>query len=299
MAKAFVASNMGYAKTYYERFPQEPTGGGASVAVHPVRLIPATAAGLFAALRQHCQAGDGVLIVAHSSEHGLALRLVDKSPFGLNEENVNLIEGVLATPAARRPAAEAELAANAKLSAEATSSLLGDIRAVQALRLSAVHFRGCNLGQWEGTLKTFRQFFRCSLATGLKLRSGFAPMPAPTILTGGLQGTATSSKRQLKGSQEVRSVTEGPPGQRLRFRYTINPKQHTLSFTRVEAESARSALAFVQRNLPAPATMYTGGVIPVHCLLELGDLVFPCASRKPNPKYVPWIVESRPGTDIL
>ena len=299
MAKAFVASNMQYAKTYYEQFPQEPVGGGAFVTVRPVRLIPATAAGLFTALRQHCRAGDAVLIVAHSSEHGLALWLVDDSPFGLNEENVNLIESVLAAPAARRPAAEAELAANAKLSAEATSSLLADIRAVQALRLSAVHFRGCNLGEWEGTLKTFRQFFGCSRATGLKLRSGFALMPAPTILTGGLQGSATSSKRQLKGSQEARSVTDGPPGQRLRFRYTINSRQHTLSFARVEAESTRSAPAFIERNLPPPAAVYTGGVIPVHCLLELGELVFPYANRRPNPKYAASIVESRPSTDIF
>lgn len=299
MAKAFVASNMAYAKTYYEQFRQEPTGGGASVEVHPVRLIPATATGLFAALRQHCQAGDAVLIVAHSSEHGLALRLVEKSPFGLNEENVNLIESVLATPAARRPAAEVELATNAKLSAEATSSLLTDIAAVQALRLSAVHFRGCNLGQWEDTLKTFRQLFRCSLATGLKLRSGFAPMPAPTILTGGLQGTATSSKKAMKGQMVPSSATEGVPGQRIRYRYTINNATHSLSLSGVEGESKAAAAAFIGRNLPPPHKAYTGGTIPIHSLLELGKLLFPYANGRPNPQYESWIQESSPSKDII
>jgi hypothetical protein len=298
-AKAFVAANMAPAKPYYDSFPQEPIGTNASIAVDSATLVAATASALFSTLRRNCRRGDVVLIVAHSSEHGVALRLVAGSQFGLNVENTNRIMTALDRPQAARAAAVGELARDARLTGEAASALLADIAAVRALGLAAVHFRGCNLGAWEDTPRTFRQLFGCPLVTGLKLRSAYAPMPAPQILAGLPQTRTSSSRRPLRGQSAGRTVTEGVPGSRFRYRYTVDPTRHTLTFSNVVAESRQSVAQFILRNLPPPRGAQAEGSFSIHALISVGDLIFPYANGRPNGLYTTQIETSRPSTDIL
>lgn len=298
-AKAFVAANMAPAKPYYDIFPQEPISATGSIAVDSATLVAATASALFSTLRRDCRRGDVVLIVAHSSEHGVALRLVAGCPFGLNVDNTNRIMVALDRPQAARAAAIGELARDARLTGEAASALLADIAAVRALGLAAVHFRGCNLGAWEDTPRTFRQLFGCPLVTGLKLRSAYAPMPAPQILAGLPQTRTSSSRRPLRGQSAGRTVTEGAPGSRLRYRYTVDPTRHTLTFSNVVAESRQSVAQFILRNLPPPRRAQAEGSFPIHALISVGDLIFPYDNANPNSLYTHQIETSRPGTDIL
>lgn len=297
-ARAFVAANMAPAKPYYERFPQEPVGDRQSVAVDSVEQIAATASALFATLRRDCRRGDTVLIVAHSSEHGVALRLVAGSDFGLNVDNVNRIMRVLARPEATRAAAVAELARDARLSAEAASGLVADIAAVRALGLAAVHFRGCNLGAWEDTPRTFRGLFGCPLVTGLNLRSAYASM-SPGALTGTPQARARRFSLLLGGRSRARTIIEGDPGSRFGYRYTVNLERHSLSFANVVAESEQAGPLFIRRHLPAPRPAYTRGPIPIHALISVGDLIYPYANGVASGEYTSHIQTSRPGTDIL
>lgn len=297
-ARAFVAANMAAARPFYERFPQEPVGDRQSVAIDSVVQIAATASAFFAALRRDCRRGDVVLIVAHSSEHGVALRLVAGSDFGLNVDNVNRIMGVLTRPEATRAAATAELARDARLGLDAASALLADIGAVRALGLAAVHFRGCNLGAWEDTPRTFRGLFGCPLVTGLNLRSAYASM-SPGALTGTPQARARRFGLLLGGRSQARTIIEGEPGSRFGYRYTVNLERHSLSFASVVAESEQAGPLFIRRHLPAPRPAYTRGPIPIHALISVGDLIYPYANGVASSEYTSHIQASRPGTDIL
>lgn len=284
MAKAFVASNMAAARPYYERFPQEPVNAREFVAVDSVRLFNATAAALFAAVRQSCERGDVLVIVAHSSEHGVALRLVAGCPFGLNVDNVNRIMSVVRQPQAAREAAVGELAHDAGLDARDATSLVSDIAAVQALGLAAVHFRGCNLGAWEDTPPVFRSLFGCQLVTGLNIRSAYAGL-SPAILTGTPQARTARFNRLIRGPARTEVVVDGEPPDRFAYRCAINPSTHLLSFTDVVAESDQAVPAFIRRHLPAARPPYTRGRLPIHALLNLGDLIFPYANGMPSSEY--------------
>lgn len=298
MAKAFVATNMAAAQPYYQRFPQEPVGGEQSIAISAVHTFPPNAAALFSLLRRECGRGEVVLIVAHSSERGVAVRLVEGSQFGLDVTNVTRLMRVLSQSADRRAAAEAELARDARLDASATASLLADIAAVRALGLAAVHFRGCNLGAWEDTPHTFRRLFGCPLVTGLGLRSAYARL-TPRVIGGNAQAQVRGFDRTMQARSRARTVIEGQPGARFGYRYTLNLQAHTLSFSDVVAESAESAPQFIRRHLLAAQPAYTGGPIPIHALLSLGDLIYPYASGRPNSAYTLHIQTSRTGDEIL
>ncbi|HPC82614.1 MAG TPA: hypothetical protein P5234_04855 [Thermoanaerobaculaceae bacterium] len=298
MAKAFVAGNMAAAQPYYQRFPQEPVGGEQSIAISSVHAFPPTAAALFSLLRRQCSRGETVLIVAHSSERGVALRLVDGSQFGLDASNVNRFMRVLERPADRRAGAEAELVRDARLEASVAASLLADIAAVRALGLAAVHFRGCNLGVWEDTLQTFRRLLGCQLVTGLALRSAYASL-TPTVLGGNAQARARAFDRALQRRSQSRTVIEGEAGARFGYRYTLNLQAHTLSFSGAVAESAEAVAQFIRRHLPAARPPYTSGPLPIHALLNLGDLVYPYENGRPSSAYTFHLRSSRTGDDTF
>lgn len=297
-AKAFVAANMAPAIPYYQRFRQEPGTDRDVVVVDSVTQVESTAAGLFSTLRQGCRRGDTLLIVAHSSEHGVALRLVTGSQLGLNVDNVNRIMRVVLQAPAARAAGMAELARDARLDPQAASSLVGDIAAVRALGLTAVHFRGCNLGAWEDTPRVFRELFGCSLVTGLNLRSAYAGM-TPGVMTGTPQARSSRFNLVLRGRSSARTVVEGAAGQRFGYRYSLNLERHSLAFSQVVAESAQATEGWIRRHFPTPQPAYTSGRIPVHALLSVGDLIFPFDNGRPSSEYTSHIRVSRPGSDIL
>jgi hypothetical protein len=291
--RAFVAANMAPAKGYYDRFHREPTGRRRSVVVDDAILFSATAAALFSTLRASCRRGDTVVIVAHSSEHGVGLRLVAGNPYGLNIENVNRIMGVISRPANARAAALASLARDARLSPAAATALVNDIIAVRGLGLAAVHFRGCNLAAWESTPLTFKELFACGLVTGLKLPSAYAPMPAPTVVRGSAQGVVRTFRRAVAAGPRPGSAVDGPAGDRFCFQYRIDRVHHRISFSGVLAESTDATSAWIRRHLPAPRPAYTSGTFPIHALLNAGVLIFPFENGTPAGDYTSQIGDSQ------